>query len=165
MRLQLDEVFSFHRLIKNFSAVKFIRDQAEAALDDDSDTEESQERSWEGVDATQLAASALRKIFKSDLGKPSVDISTDQARATRPTEKFNALDGWSEGVSLRKSHFCLLLKPQIVMGGENPQDSIIVTALQASLQVFAVMDNNNVDDPISGKIMSRCEFFPRPTSA
>ncbi|KAG6873749.1 hypothetical protein C0995_011568 [Termitomyces sp. Mi166 len=136
-------------------AVKFIRDQAEAALDDDSDTEESQERSWEGADAAQMAASALRKIFKGDLGKPSVEISINQDRATRPPEKFNALDGWSEGVSLRKSHFCLLLKPQIVMRGENPKDSIIVTAVQARLQVFAIMDNNNVDDPVSGKVMSR----------
>ncbi|KAG5725006.1 UPF0648 protein C3H5.09c [Termitomyces sp. T112] len=136
-------------------AVKFIRDQAEAALDDDSDTEESQERSWEGVDAAQMAASALRKIFKGDSGKPSVEISTNQDKATRPTEKFNALDGWSEGVSPRKSHFCLLLKPQILMRGENPKDSIIVTAIQARLQVFAIMDNNNVDDPVSGKVMSR----------
>lgn len=149
-------VITFHQLIDYSSAVKFIRDQAEAALDDDSDTEESQERRWEGTDAAQMAASALRKIFKGDLGRPSVEVST-QDRIDRPPEKFNALDGWSEGVSLRKSHFCLLLKPQIVMRGEDPKDSIILAAVQARLQVFAIMDNNNVNDPVSGKIMSRCE--------
>ncbi|KAG6896106.1 hypothetical protein C0992_010275 [Termitomyces sp. T32_za158] len=137
-------------------AVKFIRDQAEAALDDDSDTEESPGRSWEGTtDAAQMA-SAFRKIFKGDHGKTSVEVSS-QGRINRPPEKFNALDGWSEGVSLRKSHFCLLLNPQIAMRGEGPKDSIILAAGQARLQVFTIMDNNNVDDPVSGKVMSRSD--------
>ncbi|KAG6857080.1 hypothetical protein H0H87_009641 [Tephrocybe sp. NHM501043] len=136
-------------------AVKFIRDQAEAALDDDSYSDESQEKSWEGTDTAQRAASALKKIFKSDTGKPSVELTTGKDTAAAPPEKFDALHGWSEGVSLRKSHCCLLLKPQIIMKAEDSKDSIIVAAVQAKLQVCAIMDDNNADDPISGKVMSR----------
>ncbi|KAG6854824.1 hypothetical protein C0991_012014 [Blastosporella zonata] len=138
-------------------AVKFIRDQAEAALDadTDSDSEESQERSWEGTDAAQMAASALKKLFKGDAGKPSVELATGRDTTAAPPEEFDALDGWSNGVSLRKSHCCLLIKPQIVMRDEDTNDSIVVAAVQAKLQVCAIMDDNNADDPVSGKVMSR----------
>ncbi|KAG6911191.1 hypothetical protein DXG01_003058 [Tephrocybe rancida] len=136
-------------------AVKFIRDQAKAALDDDSDSEESQEKGWEGSDTAQTAASAFKKIFKGDPGKPSVEITTGRDSVAVSPEKFDALHGWSEGVSLRKSHCCLLLKPQIVLRGEDPGDSIVVAAVQAKLQVSGIMDDNNAEDPVSGKIMSR----------
>ncbi|KAG6821618.1 hypothetical protein H0H93_000127 [Arthromyces matolae] len=137
-------------------AVKFIRDQAEAALgDDDIDSDESDEKSWEAADTALMAASALKKIFKGDPVKPSVEFSTGKHRTGGPSETFDALDGWSDGVSLRKSHFCLLLKPQLVMRGENPADSVVVASLQVRLQVFAIMDDNNIDDPVSGKVMSR----------
>ncbi|KAG6831126.1 hypothetical protein H0H92_012551 [Tricholoma furcatifolium] len=136
-------------------AVKFIRDQAEAAIDDDSDSEESIEKSWEGADTAQMAAAALKKIFRVDPGKPAVQISTEKSTTTGIHETFDALDGWSESVSLHKSIFCLLLKPQIVLRGEDSRDSLVVAAVQARLQTFAIMDNNNIDDPISGKVMSR----------
>lgn len=68
------------------------------------------------------------------------------------------LSGWSNGVSLRKSHFGLLLKPQIVLRseGSGSTDSVLVlAAVQAKLQSFAIMDDANAEDPISGKVMSR----------
>ncbi|KAF8076499.1 golgi-body localization protein domain-containing protein [Lyophyllum atratum] len=135
-------------------AVKFIRDQAEAALDEESDSEEDQKLS--GATATaHMAASALRKMLKGDASKPSVEISTDRDRAVQHLEEFDPLQGWSEGISLRKSHCCLLLKPQIVMRGEGSKDALILAAVQAKLQAFAIMDDSNADDPISGNVMSR----------
>ena len=98
----------------------------------------------------QVAASALRKMLKGEPSKSSVEVCSDERR-----EVINPLDGWTSGVSLRKSHCCLLLNPQVVMRGQGPKDTCIVAAVQAKLQSFAIMDNSNVDDPVSGKVMSR----------
>jgi len=74
-------------------------------------------------------------------------------------EKFglqtDPLDGWSDGVTLRKAHCCFLLKPQVVLKDEGSGKVCVVAAIQAKMQSFAIMDNDNIDDPISGKIMSR----------
>lgn len=137
-------------LLIHSRAVKFIRDQANSALAIEKETN-SKDR---GPNTAQIAASALRKILKGDNGtKTSVgDIreSTSQAPG-----KVEPLEGWSEGVSLLKSHCCLLLKPQIVMSGDGTADKCIVAAAQAKLQSFCIMDLLNLDDPISGKVMSR----------
>ncbi len=68
------------------------------------------------------------------------------------------LDGWSDGVALRKAHCCFLLKPQVVLKEEESGAVCVVAAVQAKLQSFAILDNANIDDPISGKIMSRYEL-------
>lgn len=139
------------RLLIYTRAVKFIRDQANSALTIEKETE-SKERGLSNT--AQIAASALRKMLKGDNStKISVDVtpeSTPQAPG-----KVEPLEGWSEGVSLLKSHCCLLLKPQIVMSGDSPADKCIVAAAQAKLQSFSIMDLLNLDDPISGKVMSR----------
>ncbi|KAF5387705.1 hypothetical protein D9615_000498 [Tricholomella constricta] len=142
-------------------AVKFIRDQAEAALDDlddlDDDSDESEEdpKNWAATATAHMAASTLKKMLKGDSSKPSVELITGKERAAQLPEEFDPLQGWCEGVSLRKSHSCLLLKPQIVMREEGSKHALIVAAAQAKLQVFAVMDNYNADDPVCGKVMSR----------
>jgi len=134
--------------------VKFIRDQANAALAVQKEEERVKER---GPGHTaQIAATALRKtyaILKGDNTKISVDLVPE--RSSQVPEKIDPLDGWAEGVSLRKTDCCLLLKPQIVLRGESPADSCIVAAAQAKLQSFAIMDDFNLDDPVSGKVMSR----------
>jgi hypothetical protein len=69
---------------------------------------------------------------------------------------IDPLDGWSDGVSLRKSHCCLLLKPQVVLRNRSElEETCVISALQAKLQSFAIMDELNAEDPISGKVMSR----------
>lgn len=103
----------------------------------------------------QIAASALRKILKGETSsKSSVEITHEGA--IPPADTIDPLNGWSEGVSLRKSHCCLLLKPQVVLRGEGTTDACVVAAVQAKLQSFAIMDDANQDDPVSGKVMSRC---------
>lgn len=131
-------------------AVKFIRDQANAALAMEDQNIDDTEKVRDPGSAAQLAASALRKMLKMDYSKSSVEISTEEHR-----EVIDPLNGWSNGVSLRKSHCCLLLKPQIVMCGQEPKDTCVVAAVQAKLQSFAIMDNSNAGDPVSGKVMSR----------
>ncbi|KAG5639269.1 hypothetical protein H0H81_004930 [Sphagnurus paluster] len=141
-------------------AVKFIRDQAEAAIsnsddDIDSDSEETHQKVWGPSATAYMAASALKKILKGDTSKPSLEMNTCNKSDPQFPEQFDPLQGWSEGVSLRKSHSVLLLKPQIVMQGEGSKDALIVAAVQAKLQIFAIMDDSNANDHISGKVMSR----------
>lgn len=106
----------------------------------------------------QAAANALRKIL---IGEGGPNRSNSAAEVTDANildpDTVNPMSGWSDGVSLRKSHFCLLLKPQIVLRSESNVDSVcVLAAVQAKLQSFVVMDDSNVEDPITGKIMTRC---------
>jgi hypothetical protein len=89
-------------------------------------------------------------MLKGDYSKSSAKVPIDEH-----LDVVDPLNGWSNGISLRKSHCCLLLKPQIVMSGQEPKDACIVAAVQAKLQSFVIMDDSHADDPISGKIMSR----------
>lgn len=130
-------------------AVKFIRDQVNATVDVENAGHKPKSDSM-----AELAATTLRKILKTtDSPKPSVEVRHEKPDHTKG--KIDPLDGWAEGVSLSKSHCCLLLKPQIVMRGTERKDTVIVAAGQAKLQVFNIMDNLHMDDPISGKVMSR----------
>jgi hypothetical protein len=84
-------------------------------------------------------------------------LLADEATSRGPAVgSFDPLSGWSDGVSLEKSHFCLLIKPQIVLRSSTSDSSVcLLAATQASAQVFALMDQTNADDPVSGKIMTR----------
>ncbi|EGO01866.1 hypothetical protein SERLA73DRAFT_71025 [Serpula lacrymans var. lacrymans S7.3] len=132
-------------------AVKFIRDQAEAILS--TDPRGSSEKPRGPVNSAQAAASALRKIFTGDNNVPFVNISADVEDGSQAVDPLN---GWAEGVSLRKGHFCLLLKPQFVLRTESDAGSIcVLAAVQAKLQSFSIMDDSNLEDPVSGRVMTR----------
>ncbi|KAJ6539449.1 golgi-body localization protein domain-containing protein [Mycena capillaripes] len=126
-------------------AVKFIRDQAEdVSVMAGPDKHRS-------LGTAQAAAHALRKILTGHERK-----SLDEGPVREPPIDLDPLDGWFEGVSLRKGHCCLLLKPQIVLRDETASNrTCVVAAVQAKLQSYAIMDDSNVDDPVSGKVMSR----------
>lgn len=151
-------------LITTNSAVKFIRDQAEAMLHHVVG-HDSTEKSKASASAAQTAASALRKMWAgAGRGSTSLDIQTDAA--CDPAD-VNPLDGWEDGVILRKRHFCFLLKPQIILQSTDPslnidtESVVILAAVQAKLQVFKIMDASNLEDPISGHIMHRYRIFVR----
>jgi hypothetical protein len=106
------------------------------------------------ISSAQAAAQALRKIIKGDSAKPSLEVPSGVP--SQVPGIVDPLKGWSDGVSLWKSHFCILLKPQIVLRSEGTPESVLVlAAVQAKLQSFAIMDELNAEDPISGKVMSR----------
>ncbi len=101
----------------------------------------------------QVAALALKHILIGDRAD-SDDSFEDLASET--SSIVDPLQGWSEGVSLSKGHCCLLLKPQIILQNRAKEaESCVVTALQAKLQSFRIMDDANAKDPVSGKVMSR----------
>lgn len=130
------------------SAVKYLRDQADAlALHLN---EQHVHKPKTSVHAAQVAASALRRILTRERGSASLDISTETSPVTIGV---NPLDGWDDGIILRKSHFCLLLKPQIILRTE--PSTVVLAAVQAKLQSFKIMDASNLEDPISGIIMTR----------
>jgi hypothetical protein len=139
--------------MRSLSAVKFIRDQAEAAV---ATTFHNKDGKQKGpASSAQAAAHALRKILTGDGGSNTV-VHVSKDHLPQAPDAMDPLSGWSRGVSLCKSHFCLLLKPQIVLRSETNMDSVcVLAAVQAKLQSFAIMDDSNVEDPVSGKIMSR----------
>ena len=141
------------------SAVKFMRDQANAALSSRvNDGEEESIKDRGPSNAAQMAASALRKVLRGD-NSSKLPIDIIQETESHALSKTEPLSGWADGVSLQRSHCCILLKPQIILSGEASEEECIVAAAQAKLESFAIMDLANLEDPISGKIMSRCATF------
>ncbi|KAF8826840.1 hypothetical protein HHX47_DHR5000618 [Lentinula edodes] len=140
--------FEYHMATR---AVKFIRDQAEAILATEATIDSDEQKTQ---NPAHVAASAIRKIV-GDAFKSGSDNSKVHVTKAETSAHFNPMDGWSESVSLRKSHCCLLLKPQIVLRNRGEVDeTCVVAALQAKLQSFAIMDDANADDPISvAKVM------------
>lgn len=142
------------------SAVKFIRDQAEAMVPQIAG--HGTEKSKASASPAQAAASALRRMLAGGRGSTSLDIKTNVV--SDPAD-VKPLEGWEEGVVLRKRHFCLLLKPQIILRSTDPSPNVeaesvvILAAVQAKLQVFKIMDASNLEDPISGPIMHRYNIF------
>ncbi|KAH7887657.1 golgi-body localization protein domain-containing protein [Phlebopus sp. FC_14] len=137
-------------------AVKFIRDQAGAMISGSADETAAKPRS--SGTAAQVAATALRKILNIERSGTSLNI---QAGIVSDPVHVDPLDGWEDGVILRKRHFCLLLKPQIILRSIEPpseagkESTAILAAVQAKLQSFNIMDARNLEDPISGNIMTR----------
>lgn len=141
---------------RRISAVKFIRDQANAALSGHNiEGEEESIKDRGPQNAAQMAASALRKVLRGD-NSTKLPIDIIQETGAGISGIIEPLSGWSDGVSLQRSHCCILLKPQIIFSAEAPEDKCIVAAAQAKLESFAIMDISNLEDPVSGKIMSRC---------
>lgn len=136
------------------SAVKFIRDQAQVAL---TEFQHEADKHKGAAASAQAAANAVKKLLVGDGGtSPSVDF-VPQTVSKLPAF-VDPLHGWAEGVSPRKGHFCLLLKPQIVLRANADTESVcVLAAVQGKLNTFSIMDNANIHDPISGKIMNRCD--------
>ncbi|KIK68037.1 hypothetical protein GYMLUDRAFT_238205 [Collybiopsis luxurians FD-317 M1] len=139
--------FEYHMATR---AVKFIRDQAFSAQVQDSSGGQKYHN------PAQAAASVIRKILVGETFRPSQESGKGHDFKIETVDHLDPMNGWLDGVSLRKSHCCLLLKPQIVLRNRGEADeTCIVAAVQAKLQSFAIMDDANVDDPVTGKVMTR----------
>jgi hypothetical protein len=132
--------------------VKFIRDQAQQVMENlQSEVEHDSHKG-----AAQVAAQAVRKILTVGDGvlRTSLQVSSD--RLDGNAQDHDPMRGWAEGVSLEKGHFCLLLKPQLVLRSEASKEAVcVLAAVQGKLQTYNIMDQANIDDPVSGKVMSR----------
>ncbi|KAG1752693.1 golgi-body localization protein domain-containing protein [Suillus paluster] len=140
--------FEYHMATR---AVKFIRDQAEAA---EAVLSTGPLTNPKGpANTAQTATTVLKRILNRDRNDASIEVADEVADEDGAV---NPLAGWDEGVALQKRHFCLLLKPQIVLRSEGSPDSVsVLAAAQARLQSFTIMDKSNLEDPISGTIMTR----------
>jgi len=77
---------------------------------------------------------------------------------TDPFQPSDPLHGWGEEAALSRSHYGIVIKPQVVMQSNKFVDAcLIVAASDVSLQNFHILDVHNQDDPITGHIMSRYE--------
>ena len=133
-------------------AVKFIRDQAQAAL---AEFQHETEKHAGPAASAHAAAARLKTFLTGESNVPApVEFAPQTVSKLAPT--VDPLYGWAEGVSARKGHFCLLLKPQVVLRSNDDQESVcILAAVQGKLKTFTIMDDANVNDPISGKVMNR----------
>ena len=102
------------------------------------------------------AMQMLRQSFSTRDTAGGLENILADAYTDAPRPGLNPLEGWNEGVSLKQNHFCVLLKPQVVLHSEASEPSTsIVTAGVAKLKINNIMDKENEDDPINGTIMSR----------
>ena len=100
------------------------------------------------------AALAMRNLFFGD--GSSSPSQNSQMRSPDPRSQ-DPLEGWADGVSLRKGHFCLLLKPQVILRSAESREAIcVLAAIHGILKTYAIMDDVNIDDPACGKIMNKC---------
>jgi hypothetical protein len=106
-----------------------------------------------------VAAQVLKRILtREERTKAETDLEfNDEGLYGGSTNSFDPSAGWSSPeVSIDSKHSCLLINPSIVLHNDGAAGSAIVLAAdRASLQSYAVMDKSNVDDPISGRIMTR----------
>ncbi|KAI0702885.1 golgi-body localization protein domain-containing protein [Cytidiella melzeri] len=141
--------FEYHMATR---AVKFIRDQARQVIDH----LQSQVDQDKHLGPAQAAAQAVRKILTGGDGVSRTSLEVSSEPIDENCESTDPMKGWAEGVSLQKGHFCLLLKPQLVLRSEASQEAVcVLAAVQGKLQTYNIMDKANIDDPVSGKIMSR----------
>jgi hypothetical protein len=135
--------------------VKFIRDQevTERPKPVPRRSTEVQQPQTKGI---AQAMQMLRQSFSTRDTAGGLENILADAYADAPRPGLNPLEGWKEGVSLKQSHFCVLLKPQIVLHSESSEDSTcVVTAGVTKLKINDIMDTENADDSINGTIMSR----------
>ena len=106
--------------------------------------------------AAQAAAVAVKKLLIGDGNTSTPSLDSVPHTVSRLPPNVDPLHGWAEGVSARKGHFCLLLKPQIVVRSNEDNDAVcVLAAVQGKLKTFSIMDDANVNDPVSGKVMNR----------
>lgn len=148
-------------------AVKFIRDQ-EVQRPTKPPPRRSTDIQMPQTKGIAQAMQMLRQSFSTKDTAGGLENILADAYTDAPRPGLNPLEGWKEGVSLKQSHFCVLLKPQIVLHSESSEDSTcVVAAGVTSFKINNIMDNENADDPINGNIMSRyaliwCVAFALP---
>lgn len=119
-------------------AVKFIRDQEHEVPTEDPVSHRSRSGS------ASIAAKAVKRMM------------VRENREDGFKECDNSLIGWEHGISEQKAHLCLLLKPQVVLRSTHSETStLLLAADHVVLRNHGIVDDANIDDPVSGHIMRR----------
>jgi Fmp27, WPPW motif-containing RBG unit len=138
-------------------AVKFIRDQAHRAGAESQKPDPEKQRARAG--SAQAAAHAVRRMLTGD-ERQKHEIQRNYERTSKLTNA-DPLYGWDRGVSERKAHLCLLLKPQIVLCSKRSTRSVLVLAADhVILRNYGILDTFNAEDPVSGYVMQRYAHIP-----
>lgn len=134
-------------------AVKFIRDQAHSTRVEPQTSNQEKRRPRAG--SAQAAAQAVLRMLTGDERQRNTASQRSKER-TKKLANTDPLYGWDQGVSERKAHLCLLLKPQIVLRSKRTPRSILVLAADhVILRNYGILDTLNAEDPISGYVMQR----------
>lgn len=129
-------------------AVKFIRDQEHEISIEDSASHRPRSGS------ASIAAKAVKRML------------VRESREDGLKECDNSLIGWEHGISERKAHLCLLLKPQVILQSTHSKNfTLLLAADHVVLRNHGIVDDANIDDPVSGHIMQRLIFFRLRLSA
>lgn len=124
-------------------AVKFIRDQEFGFLAAGPNDTITDRRPRSG--SVHIAAKAVKRILARESREGPDDPNGSES-----------LLGWEPGISERKAHLCLLLKPQVVLKSNHTEDfALLLVADHVVLRNHGIVDDANIDDPISGHIMQR----------
>ena len=134
-------------------AVKFIRDQAHSIRAEPRKPIPEKRRPRAG--SAQAAAQAVLRMLTGDERQKRNEAPHSKERTNNLTNA-DPLYGWDQGVSERKAHLCLLLKPQIVMrSNRTPRSILVLAADHVILRNYGILDTLNAEDPVSGYVMQR----------
>ena len=147
--------FEYHMSAR---AVKFIRDQAHTARAELRKPNTEKRRPRAG--SAQAAAHAVRRMLTGDDRQRNNEAQRQHERTSKLTNA-DPLYGWDQGVSERKAHLCLLLKPQIILRSKRSTRSVLALAADhVILRNYGIVDTFNAEDPVSGYVMHRCVYAP-----
>ncbi|KAG8995921.1 hypothetical protein FRB90_012874, partial [Tulasnella sp. 427] len=93
--------------------------------------------------AAARAATALRRILTSESNNEEepVQLGTEET---------------SSRITQEKSHFCVLLKPQLALHNEEEEDAVVhIAAMEASLTSHTLIDPDYIDDAVNSYVMRR----------
>lgn len=137
-------------------AVKFIRDQAHPTQAMFQEVQSSEKRQRTTAAGAQAAANAFRRILTGEERHQHGNPRRDERQRSHSLSNTDPLFGWDKGVSEKKAHLCLLLKPQIVLCSDKSARSVLVLAADhVVLRNHGILDTFNADDPVSGYVMQR----------
>ncbi|KIJ56610.1 hypothetical protein M422DRAFT_218123 [Sphaerobolus stellatus SS14] len=144
--------FEYHMSAR---AVKFIRDQTLAVSQEEPKDTTVKRRARAG--SAHAAAQAVRRMITGEERFRGDTITARQSkRRAHPVSENDPLYGWDEGVTEKKSHLCLLLKPQIILRcNKSPRSILVLVADHVILRNYGILDTLNANDPVSGYIMQR----------
>ncbi|KAG8929196.1 hypothetical protein FRC02_005895 [Tulasnella sp. 418] len=144
--------FEYHMSAR---AVKFIREQAKTELrrSMESTTSSNNEPSKVQSAAARAANTLLKMLIYEGSEEKHEKHEKHERQDSVPSVEQSSL---ASNLVPKKSHFCLLMKPQIALHCEEGEDAVVfLAAMEASWQSHAILDMEYIDDPVNGYIMSR----------
>lgn len=102
-------------------------------------------------------------MFAGDMEPEIVDSEDASSRPTRSYTYLNGRapksqpwEGLSDNLTIEKKHCFVLLQPQIALRSNVDDESIVIMAANVvELEMFSVLDKEDLDDPVNARVMRR----------